>query len=509
MKKYMGNKSRILPNIYEAAKFAPEHCTIFDAFAGTTNVGQFFKSKGYRVISNDVNTTSRLLGDVYLCLNSLPSFDALFASNCYSIQHLNELIATTEFIDKKELFITLNHNTNNESYLRRFYNTNAFNLLVYLSFYADKRDFTDTTYNYTLLAPDFIWRNFCLKGTNSNYFNLVSQKSIIAQIKTLKKYEAKHGANKITSKAIKLLGEIYVPPFKIKNLKIVIQLLESNISEFNLDTSISTVIQKLTALSRKNNHIGNRMFFSEDHGHRIDTINNLSLLWRKDELITIDEYNFIQCSLIEAVALFSNTSATYQAFYKTYRGNTLQEFRLVFPEIISSDFEHKVYCDDTFDIISKIDKQYDILYLDPPYNWRIYDSNYHLLNLLSDFYNIADNVLEYELGITGAAGENRTLVREYTNYNRRNTFEDLLFELIRAAKCKYIIISYSDSLSNHNKNSLSSIQKIENFLKDTSLFVPGSYKKIEVESVNFESRKSEKKEDIHELLFIAEKRNSN
>lgn len=509
MKKYMGNKSRILPNIYEAAKFAPEHCTIFDAFAGTTNVGQFFKSKGYKVISNDVNTTSRLLGDVYLCLNSIPSFDTLFASNCYTIQHLNELLSTTEFAEKKELFITLNHNTNNESYLRKYYTANAFNLLVYLSFYAGKEDFTDPAYNYTLLAPDFIWRNFCVKGTNSGYFNLVSQKSIITQIKTLKKYEEKHGVSTVTSNAIKLLGEIYVPPFKINNLRTVIRLLENNISEFNSDASISTVIKKLTALSCRNNHIGNRMFFSEEHGHRIDTINNLSLLWRKDGLITMEEYNFIQCSLIEATALFSNTSATYQAFYKTYRANTLQEFRLVFPEIIPSDFEHKVYCDDTFDLISKLDEQYDILYLDPPYNWRIYDSNYHLLNLLSDFYNIADNVLEYESGITGAAGENRTLEREYTNYNRRNTFEDLLFELIRAAKCKYIIISYSDSLSNHNKNSLSSVQKIENFLNDASLFVPGSYQKIEVRSINFESRKSEKKEKIHELLFIAQKRNSN
>ena len=98
------------------------------------------------------------------------------------------------------------------------------------------------------------------------------------------------------------------------------------------------------------------------------------------------------------------------------------------------------------------------------------------------------------------------MVRKYTNYNRRDTFEDLLFELICAAKCKYIIISYSDSLSNHNKDSLSSIQRIENFLKDTSIFVSGSYKKIEVESVNFESRKNKKKEGIHELLFIAEKK---
>lgn len=506
MKKYMGNKSRILPNIYEAAKFAPDHCTIFDAFAGTTNVGQFFRAKGYKIISNDVNATSRLLGEVYLCQNKIPTFDMLFNSDCYSVNRINELLTTADFIEKKESFISLNHNTNNESYLKEQYNSNAFNLLVYLSFFADEKDYSDTYYQYTLLAPDFIWRNFCVKGTNSEYFNLVSQKSIISQIESLKKYEAKYSVNKIITKAIKLLTEIYTPPFKIKNLKIVIELLENNISELNDEAIIDTVIQKLTSLSRKNNHIGNRMFFSEEHGHRIDTINNLSLLWRKDGLITVDEYNFIQCSLVEATALFSNTSATYQAFYKTYRANTLQEFRLVFPEITASNFSHTVYCDDTFDLISTITEPYDILYLDPPYNWRIYDSNYHLLNLLSDYYKIANTIIEYETGIAGAAGENRTLIHDYTNYNRRNTFEDLLFKLICAAKCKYIIISYSDSLSNHNKNSLSSVQKIENFLKDTSVFVSGSYKKIEVESVNFESRKSEKKEDIHELLFIAEKR---
>lgn len=502
----MGNKSRILPSIYKAAKFAPDKCTIFDAFAGTTNVGQFFKENGYKVISNDVNATSRLLGEVYLCQNVVPSFNTLFSTDCFSINNLNRLITTAEFIEKKEAFISLNHNTNNEIFLRKCYSTNAFNLLVYLSFFASKEDYLETNYQYSLLAPDFIWRNFCVKGTNSEYFNLVSQKSIIAQIESLKKYEAKHGNNKVITKAIKLLKDIYTPPFKMKNLKTAIELLNTNSFELGDDSTIKSVIQKLTSLSKRNNHIGNRMFFSEDHGHRIDTINNLSLIWRKDELITVDEYNFIQCALIEATALFSNTSATYQAFYKTYRANTLQEFRLVFPEIIASPFNHSVYCADTFDLISTLDEPYDILYLDPPYNWRIYDSNYHLLNLLSDYYSIADEILQYEQGISGAAGENRTLVREYTNYNRRNTFEDLLFKLIRSSTCKYVIISYSDSLSNHNKNSLSSVQKIENFLNDDSLFVTESYKKIEVKSVNFESRKSEKKEGIHELLFIAQKK---
>lgn len=508
MKKYMGNKSRILLNIYAAAQFAPAGCTLFDAFSGTTNVGQFFKSKGYKIISNDVNATSRLLGSVYLSLNVLPSFENLFNSGCYTIKRINELVSNKEFNEKKNLFVALNHNTNDEEYLNTVYNSNAFNLLVYLSFYADEQDYKQSEYSYTLQAPDFIWRNFCVKGTNSSYFNLVSQKSIYSQIESLQKYINKTGPNPVIAKAIKMLNEICVPPFKPKNLFKVIDLLEKSKAEILDDKLILSVIQKLNALSKRNNHTGNRMFFSEEHGHKIDTINNLSLLWRKDGLINADEYNFIQCSLVEATALFSNTSATYQAFYKTYRANTQQEFRLVFPKIIASEFEHKIYCEDTFDLISSMEDSYDILYLDPPYNWRIYDSNYHLLNLLSDFYNIADNIIEYESGISGAAGENRQLTRNYTNYNRRNTFEDLLFELIKKAKCRYIIISYSDSLSNHNKNSLSSVQKIEAFLKDSSIFRDNSYKKIEVQSVNFESRKSKKKEGIHELLFIAEKRDS-
>lgn len=504
----MGNKSKILPDIFNAASIAPDKCTIFDAFSGTTNVGQYFKTKGYKIISNDINTTSKLLGEVYLKLNSLPSFDSLFNFNCNAIARLNALKATSDFIEKKKHFLNLNHNTNDENYLLSVFDTNAYNLLVYLSFYANRDDYEDPAYNYSLQIPDFIWRNFCANGYKSKYFNLVSQKSLQTQINSLQRYLTKNGSNQIISTAIQLLEDTFHAPFNIKNIEKCIDLLKDNINLLDNNAPLKKVIVKLQALNKRKNHIGNRMFFSEDHGHRIDTINNLSLLWLKDNIITYEEYCFVQCSLVEATALFSNTSATYQAFYKTYRANTLQEFRLVFPEIIASEHEHSVYCEDTFELINTLPEVYDLLYLDPPYNWRIYDSNYHLLNLLSDYANLADTIIDYEIGIAGAAGENRQLERNYTNYNRRNTFETLLFQLIKAANCRYIVISYSDSLSNHNKNSLSSVEKIEAFLQDNSLFVPESYKKIEVSSVNFESRKSEKKEDIHELLFVAEKRNS-
>ncbi|NTW70638.1 MAG: hypothetical protein HGA49_00130 [Eubacteriaceae bacterium] len=504
MKKYMGNKSKTLNVIYaESQLLTPETYTIFDAFAGTTNVGQYFKSKGYTVISNDVNTTSRLLGNVYLELNEIPSFSLLFSSNCLSIRKLNELVLNGELHSFSEKLINQNRNTNNEFYMQSIRDTNAFKLLVYLSFIASVEDYDDPIYRYKLLAPDFIWRNYCFQGYKSRYFNLVSQKSIVAQIKDLKKIKNKSEA---LSKIITLLQRIYKPPYNVSGLKDAIE----NLNTLMLDSHDSTIMHrvksKLIALSHRNNHVGNRMFFSEIHGRKIDTINNLSLLWFKDGLISSHEYNYLQCALLEAVALFSNTSATYQAFYKTYRENTKQTFRLVVPEIISSSKKHSVYCEDTFEIIQNIPQPYDILYLDPPYNWRIYDSNYHLLNLIADYNNIADYILEYEEGIAGAAGENRLLERGYTNYNRRNTFEDLLFRLILTSQCKYVIISYSDSLSNHNKNSLSSVEKIENFLSDPNYFISDSYKKVEVSSIKFESRKSEKKDKINELLFIAQKR---
>lgn len=501
MKKYMGNKSKIIDTIYsEAENLCPEAKTLFDAFSGTTNVGQYFKRKGFRIISNDVNETSYLLGEVYLKINELPSFTFLFSSHCKAIKKMSALEKSGELKGLINKLIILNHNTNDSSYLETIQDSNALKILAYLSFAATQEDCADESYGYKLKASDFIWRNYCFEGTNSKYFNLVTKKSIISQIKALQATRLKKDT---ISRVQASLESVFTPPYDITALGKAITELKK---EENDDPHTKSIVQKLEALKCKKNHIGRRMFFSEEHGHRIDIINNLNLLWLRSGFINEAEYKYLQCALVEAVALFSNTSATYQAFYKTYRENTKQEFRLVVPEIIPSSENHQVYCKDTFELIDTLKERYDLLYLDPPYNWRIYDSNYHLLNLIAGYNNVADSILDFEKGISGAAGENRTLTRHYTNYNRRSTFEDLLFSLIRKAKCRYIIISYSDSLSNHNKNSLSSVERIEAFLNNPDYFDPTKYKKVEVNSIKFESRKSERKDKIHELLFIAKKK---
>lgn len=63
--KYAGSKLRLLPFILEMAGRTGAR-DVFDAFAGTTRVGQAFARRGYRVVSNDPAVWSRTFGLCYL-----------------------------------------------------------------------------------------------------------------------------------------------------------------------------------------------------------------------------------------------------------------------------------------------------------------------------------------------------------------------------------------------------------------------------------------------------------
>ena len=79
--RYIGNKENILENIYsilQANSVSGE--TFFDFFAGTTNVGRFFKSKNYQVSSSDILYLSYCLQKAYIENNEEPKFEKLLTS---------------------------------------------------------------------------------------------------------------------------------------------------------------------------------------------------------------------------------------------------------------------------------------------------------------------------------------------------------------------------------------------------------------------------------------------
>ena len=77
--KYIGNKYRLLDLIDSVfiQEGLPSKGTLIDIFTGTTNVAQFYKKKGYRLIANDFMTYSYVSQCAYIKNNQYPKFEKL------------------------------------------------------------------------------------------------------------------------------------------------------------------------------------------------------------------------------------------------------------------------------------------------------------------------------------------------------------------------------------------------------------------------------------------------
>lgn len=90
--KYIGNKSRLLDFIGASIidSGLPTEGTFIDIFGGTGSVGNYFKGKGYRIISNDIMTYSYVAQKVFIEMNRIPDFKGISDSGVYGVlQTLN------------------------------------------------------------------------------------------------------------------------------------------------------------------------------------------------------------------------------------------------------------------------------------------------------------------------------------------------------------------------------------------------------------------------------------
>lgn len=76
--RYIGNKERLVDNIYSLmVKHNISGKSFFDFFAGTANVGKYFKCKNYQVYSSDLLYLSYVLQKAYIENNNEPDFREL------------------------------------------------------------------------------------------------------------------------------------------------------------------------------------------------------------------------------------------------------------------------------------------------------------------------------------------------------------------------------------------------------------------------------------------------
>jgi len=175
-----------------------------------------------------------------------------------------------------------------------------------------------------------------------------------------------------------------------------------------------------------------RQYFSDENGMRCDAIRQKIENWKKEKLISNDEYYFLITSLVESIDKYANTASVYGAFLKKLKKTAQNSLILKPAELIINNRNHKVFNED----INKLSKKIkgDILYLDPPYNHRQYATNYHLLETIAKY----DNPKIY--GKTGL----RDYKEQKSNYCLRTEVRKAFKDLILKAKVKYIFLSYNN-----------------------------------------------------------------
>ena len=179
---------------------------------------------------------------------------------------------------------------------------------------------------------------------------------------------------------------------------------------------------------------GGRMFFTESNGIKIDGIRQKIEEIHSMGWIGESEYYFLLASMMESITKVSNTSGTYEAFFKFWDSRAEKEFELTPLEIneVPLFANNVVFNRDINELVREISG--DIAYLDPPYTVTQYVSAYHMLETLTK-YDSPD--------IKGVGGK-RGRGDKNSLYAQRTKAKLIFEDLFRQIQFKHILISYSN-----------------------------------------------------------------
>ena len=227
-----------------------------------------------------------------------------------------------------------------------------------------------------------------------------------------------------------------------------------------------------------------RQYFSDDNAKKIDACRIKIEKWRQKKQINESEYYYLLSCLLEAADKVANTASVYEAFLKELKSSADKPMIIKPLELVFKNRKCEIYNEDSKDLIRKI--KGDILYLDPPYNTRRYDTNYHILETIALYDN---PVIKGKTGI-------RVEDIKRSNYCIKNRAEQEFEDLIKNANFKYVLLSYNDE-------GIIPIKNIEKIMKKY-----GNYKRYEKKHKRYKSDNSReyKKDYTIEYIHCLEKK---
>lgn len=253
---------------------------------------------------------------------------------------------------------------------------------------------------------------------------------------------------------------------------------------------------------------GKRNYFSKENAIKLDNILYYLKEWYASKLITESEYNFILTAILEEVVLIANVNGTFHDFNRNRLWpNALQEMYLKLPAVYTeSGPQGFAFCDDALVVASNNNIKVDLLYIDPPYNFRQYTAYYHLLNFIAHYIKIEDLNL-YLDNLKFVRGQNPD--DDFTSdFCFKDKFMQALDKMICDVSPKYIIMSYYGGRNHWNHWSKNEEAKdigfniIQDYFQG-SKYCEHSYSSVVKLRQNYQSRVGEKKKIVDEYLFFA------
>ena len=179
------------------------------------------------------------------------------------------------------------------------------------------------------------------------------------------------------------------------------------------------------------NYSQERRFFGPKNARRIEAAWNQIRTWDNAGYLNSREKAFLLASLINSMDDVANTAGTYYAYLKSWTRKAKRPFSYRFLKPVSGVAGCLVVRGDASELCTQ--HEFDLLYLDPPYNRRNYSRYYHLPETMARCE---------EPAVRGAAGipdRNATSSPMYSTA----TATDALFEILGASRFSTVVIQYS------------------------------------------------------------------
>lgn len=336
-------------------------------------------------------------------------------------------------------------------------------------------------------------------------FDVFSGSGIVSRF--LKSYASSITTNDLETYA-KIISSCYLSNKSSINFdeleKIHSELVKSTTNEIStceLNNSCPGFVSELYAPKDEDNvQFGERCFYTPYNAKYIDIMRQ-----KIADEVPAELQKFFIAPLLSEVSVHANTAGIFKGFYKNSRTgkgqfggngkNALERIKgkIELPLPIFSNFECPSYIfqeDANTLILDEMlynhlpEKEFDLAYIDPPYNQHPYGSNYFMLNLIANYQRPDCEKISRVSGIP--KDWNRS------SFNRKRDAAESFTNLVSSLRAKYLMVSFNSEGYISKNEMINILEKV------------GTVTVLDISYNAFKGSRNLKNRDIYvsEYLFI-------